>query len=315
MSRISKYQENLKKFIDTKSFITKCSPTTATLLSKLINNTDNLMGITSLTLLNNFCKKNDIRIHGYYLAGAIIALTCMARVCDTIDRYYDEYGKDVIDKMINEVVCWVYWSVIQNIETLNLTTQSDTNEIISKSMEACSKTIPLIIMRQEVISDLRMKHTDIYRYGLDTDMLNMYKSKNRIESNKLMDMIKTRYGTVASLTLILSNIFGKNEMAYNDMINIGKNIGVYLKIVEDFISIKTDLETKYNTTNYIINCGIKEAYIEMMEAKTAFIEEMIKLDIESRTINEIVVTCTELVDGVMEGISVDMNSHYDECSV
>src|SRR5271169_6899008 len=99
MSRISRYQEGILKFLKTKSFINETTETTKNILLELIELSDHIPAILCLTVLNNQCKKYDLKIHGYYLAAGIDALMVVARVCCNRDYFDDKYGQAAIDNM------------------------------------------------------------------------------------------------------------------------------------------------------------------------------------------------------------------------
>ena len=100
MSRISRYQEVLLKFIKNKSFINETTESTKKIIYDLLELSDQIPAILCLTILNNQCKKYDVRIHGYYLASGIDMLTLIAKVCSSRDYFNNKYGEMQIDNMI-----------------------------------------------------------------------------------------------------------------------------------------------------------------------------------------------------------------------
>src|SRR5271154_3409490 len=104
MSRISRYQEGILKFLKTKSFINETTDTTKNILYDLLELSDHIPAILCLTILNNQCKKYDIKIHGYYLASGIDVLMLMAKVCSSRDYFENKFGQVAVDNMIMEVI-------------------------------------------------------------------------------------------------------------------------------------------------------------------------------------------------------------------
>ena len=61
MSRISRYQQTIKKFIQTREIIEKTSDYTREILNNMLESHDYIPGILCLTILNNQCKK--VKVH------------------------------------------------------------------------------------------------------------------------------------------------------------------------------------------------------------------------------------------------------------
>lgn len=316
MSRIIKYRETLRKFMMTKSFLLKISGESRKILDSLLFSSDNLPGIITLTILNSQCKKNNIKIHGYYLATAIECLMQCCRINSNRHYYKTIYGADNLDNLYSEVIGWVHWSVAENIETLRLSNPSFDPRIISVSIEYCLKFIPNILKKEELHSSLPMKKTDIFCYDFpDHTYINAYKQKNRIEKNILKKNIDQKYGAVISLGCCIAWLIGgggRSELSV--MEKIGRNIGMFLKMAEDLTTIERDTITPSNSLNYVVNYGIKEAYSEFTIAKISFVEDMLMLNIDSKTIRDVLESVMESVDGSMNDISVDMLTQYDDCT-
>jgi len=316
MSRIIKYRETLRKFMLTKSFLLKISGESRKILDQLLFQSDNLPGIIILTVLNSQCKKNSIKIHGYYLATAIECLMQCGRISCNRNYYESIYGSDNLDNMFNEVIGWFHWSVSENIETLRMNCSSIDPRIITLSSEYCLKYIPNILKKYKIYSSLPMKKSDIYCYNFPNDTyIDEYKKKNRIEKDILKKNIDQKYGAIISLGMCIGWLIGcGSKEKLHAIEKIGKDIGMFLKMAEDLTTIERDALTPSNNLNYVINHGIKEAYSEFTAAKICFVEGMMTLDIDSKTIRDILETVMSGVDDKMGDISVDMLTHYDDCS-
>lgn len=316
MSRIIKYRETLRKFMMTKSFLLKISGESRKILDRLLLSTDNLPGIIILTILNSQCKKNNIKIHGYYLATAIECLMQCCRINSNRNYYKSLYGADNLDNLYSEVIGWVHWSVAENIETLRLNHPSFDPRIITISSEYCLKFIPNILKKEELYSSLPMKKSDIFCYTFPNHTyIDAYKRKNRIEINILKKNIDQKYGAVISLGICIAWLIGGGSRdKLHVMEKIGKDIGMFLKMAEDLTTIERDVITPSNNLNYVVNCGIKEAYNEFTIAKICFVEDMLTLNIDSKTIRDVLESVMESVDSSMNDISVDMLTQYDDCT-
>jgi len=323
MSRISKYQENVLKFLKTKSLITRTSETTRNILNCLLDLSDHIPAILCLTILNNQCKKYNLKIHGYYIAGAVDLMMLVAKVCCNRNYFDKLYGKDAIDNMINETVCWFYWSVSQNIETLNMNKNERHNpRTFQLCIEYSAKYIPRIIQKSEHVSTMRMKKTDIYSYNFENSkILKEYKKKNRLDKLVLKQDLENRYGSVCCLAVCLGWLLGQgDEQVMEELEKMGQHIGVFLKMADDFKFMERDIITGNNngtsnqSTNYVVNYGIKEAYLEIIESKTSFLEQSMHIGCDTKTIKEIIDIVIKEVDQIVDDISVDINTQYDDCS-
>ena len=93
MNRIDKYQDNINKFLLNKSFINKLSKNTKKILDDLLSQSDHITAILCLTILNNQCKKFNLKLHGYYIASGIDVMMLVAKVCTNRHYYDNKYGK------------------------------------------------------------------------------------------------------------------------------------------------------------------------------------------------------------------------------
>lgn len=316
MSRINRYQEGILKFIKTKSFINRTSPRTKDILYELLELSDHIPAILCLTILNNLCKKSDFKIHGYYLAAGIDVMMLMAKVCNNRDYFEDKYGINSIDNMIVEVNSWFYACIASNIETLRLGKNGKINHNVSQlCIEYATKYLYQITQKHTYVSNEKMKKTDLLCMKLSNNQINSYKHKNKLEKEILMNEIYMRYGSVCKLSLCLSWIIGQGDIKkLAQLERLGNQIGMFLKIYDDFRYLERDLLKGEKSLNYIVNYGIKEAYIELIESKTSFIEGTLRLEINTKTSKEIIDMIVREIDFIVKDVSVDLESQYDDIS-
>ena len=328
MSRISRYQEGLLKFIKNKSFINETTESTKKIIYDLLELSDQIPAILCLTILNNQCKKYDVRIHGYYLASGIDMLTLIAKVCSSRDYFNNKYGEMQIDNMIIEVISCFYKCITQNIDTLRLSNNRTVNSKLTQlCIEYSTKMMPLITHKTIYDSKVKMKKTDLLCMNIDKNTYIQYKQKNKLDKNLLINDIKQRYGSVCKLAIILGWILGHSDETYINTIKelhteetiikleqLGEYIGTFLKLHDDFKYTVRDMKQGRFSLNYVINYGIKEAYNELVESKANFIEGAMLLDVNTRTIREIIDIVINDIDIIVKDISVDMNTQYDDVS-
>lgn len=328
MSRISKYQEGILKFLKTKSFINDTTEKTQTIIYELLNMSDHVPAILCLTILNNQCKKYDIKIHGYYLASGIDVMMLMAKVCCNRDYFDNKYGQNIIDNMIMEVINSFYKCITQNIDTLRLSKNGNINARLTQlCIEYASKYIPLITQKGNYVSTKQMKKTDLFCLDITDKDYAQYKKKNKLDKVILMDDMINRYGSVCKLAMSLGWILGQGDDAYFNKIKdlseektiiklekLGDYMGKFLKLHDDFTYIERDIKIGRFSLNYVINYGIKEAYIELIESKANFIEGSMSLGIESKTSKEIIDMVMRNIEAIVKDASVDMDTQYDDVS-
>ncbi len=329
MSRISRYQEGISKFLKTKSFINDTSPNTKLILEDLLNLSDHIPAILCLTILNNQCKKNDLKIHGYYLASGIDILMLIAKVCSCRDFFDEKYGQTSVDNMIMEVSSCFYKCITQNIDTLRL---SKNGNIGSKLTQLCIeyaiKLLPQITQKQIYVSKEKMKKTDLFCLEINDESYQQYKKKNKLNKDVIFADIKKRYGSVCKLAICLGWILGQGDETNIAKIKelcdekniaklevLGEYIGIFLKIYDDFKYIERDIKMGQISLNYVVNHGIKEAYMELIEAKANFIEGSMILEVDTKTSKEIIDMVVKQIDSIVKDASVDMETQYDDVSV
>jgi hypothetical protein len=328
MSRISRYQEGILKFLKTKSFINETTESTKNILNDLLELSDHIPAILCLTILNNQCKKYDLKIHGYYLASGIDVLMLVAKVCSSRDHFDNKYGQIAIDNMIMEAVSSFYKCITQNLDTLRLSKNGNLNTKLTQlCIEYSTKMMPQITQKNLYDSKAKMKKTDILCMELDDKTYSQYKKKNKLEKNILIDDIKKRYGSVCKLAMGLGWILGQgDETTFNKikdlsdiptvskMEKLGDHMGTLLKLHDDFKYTIRDIKLGRFSLNYVINYGIKEAYNELIESKANFIEGSMILGIETKTSKEIIDMVVRDIDDIVKDISVDMDTQYDDVS-
>lgn len=329
MSRISRYQEGVLKFLKTKSFINETTDVTKNILYDLLDLTDHIPAILCLTILNNQCKKNDLKIHGYYIASGIDALMLVAKVCSNRDHFDNKYGQYSIDNMIMEVISCFYKCITQNIDTLRMSKNGIINSKLTQiCIEYSTKMMPLITQKSKYESNIKMKKTDLMCMNLDDNTYIQYKNKNKLDKIVLMEDIKKRYGSVCKLAMCLGWILGQSDDNILNKIKdlseektiaklevLGEYMGTFLKLHDDFKYTIRDIKLGRFSLNYVINCGIKEAYIELIESKANFIEGSMNLGINTKTSKEIIDMVVNDIDEIVKDISVDMDTQYDDVSM
>lgn len=317
MSRISKYQEGILKFLKDKSFINNTTDETKKILNELLKLSDHIPAILCLTILNTQCKKYNIKIHGYYLAAGIDVMMLLAKVCSNREYFDDKYGSRQIDNMISEVNSMFATCIIQNIETLRLSKNGNINNCISKTcIEYASRYIHKITRKNVYLSTNKVKKTDLLCMNFsDSECVDNYKKKKLLNKKILLNDINLRYGSVCKLAICLGWLLGQGDIQHIIKLeNMAEKIGLFLKIHDDFKYIERDMKFGTLSTNYVVNYGIKEAWIELIETRTEFTEKAMNLNIYTKTCKEIVDLVNREIESITDKVSVDMETQYDDIS-
>src|SRR5207253_6229346 len=93
MGRILRYQDCFRKFMKTKSCISKIDEDIQSKLFSMIESDDNIVGILLLTTLNNQGKKTKMNVlHGYYIASGLELLLCAITIMNNREEYEKKFG-------------------------------------------------------------------------------------------------------------------------------------------------------------------------------------------------------------------------------
>lgn len=131
----------------------------------------------------------------------------------------------------------------------------------------------------------------------------------------ILSDVRLRYGSVCRLAMCLGWLLGQGEeQELYGLEQLGTEIGIFLKIYDDFKYVERDIMIGKYSLNFVINYGIKEAYNEMTEAKANFIEGSMKMNIDTKTSKEIIDMIVKNIDEIVKDVSVDINTQYDDVS-
>ncbi len=305
MSRISRYQESIEKFIKNKNINSYFSEEYNELITKKLMESDHLGGIILSTIFNHNSKKSNIKGHGYFLG---IAIDIILIILDNKNMSYN-YNQNLI--------IGIYKLLHENINIIKSNNTDNLNEILIKTYEYFNANIYNIIATQKM-QIKKMIKSDLLNLKTITDTL--YKKishMNRYTSEEIINNIKITYGGLGKLIIVLSWILGggcydKKTLPVLEF--IGEKFGMIYKICYDFDNIINDInncDQQTNITkNIVINIGIQESFSLFMELKSSFYEESFKLGIYTHTMKEVIDELETKIDKCIENSKVDMKSTY-----
>lgn len=320
MSRLSRYQESISKFIKKNclSYIIQNSndEILCNKIENILQKCDNLISIILSTVLNSQCKKQKVSLHGYYCATAIEMLMIITNIKDNPTYFENEYGYIYITKINKLFLSFLNICLSQNIEYIQTSTNKDKiNKIFHQTIKILNqKTFNIIdddIMEYE---NEPIKKTDLLNLNYN-NIKNPKKIISEIipiKKDSLHKYIKRKYGNICQLSLIIGWLLGYGDEKYiSNLEKIGIYLGFIVKISYDFKNIERDLlfmNSQKNTTNFIINFGIQEAFETFFQNKIKFIEGCMNLDIYTNTIKEIIDFFEDDIDIIIDKMPADMKS-------
>ena len=318
MSRISRYQYSIDKFIQTKSSLISISKHNKPHLDFMYNDFDHLIAICLLSILNNKCKKAKLKFHGYYIASGIDIGLAIAQITDKSDFYRKKLGDRELANFLPELVSIMYQSLSGNIDSLKLNVSVDeTLRINQYCINYMSQKMGQLTMTENYECSERINKTDFIDYKFKNPMHKCkYKQYKCVKDEYLFNHVDNKYGTVCKMALIFGWLFGLGEeKAISDLENMGKHMGIIFKIAYDFSNIDNDLEhCKDYTHNIVINKGIKQSVEMFMDSKAILVEGILKLGIWSTTIKEILDLIEQNLDSGLECADIDEKFEFSEFS-
>lgn len=323
MSRISRYQDTVDRFLRTKSCISKNNIDNIEFIEKNIEKNEHICAVLLLTILNSHAKKNNLKIHGYFIACGLDILYSIVDLLN--NRTYSEelYGKDKIKNICTEFTACVYKSLAENIDAIKLDMKQHTLKINLFCFNYLNSKIYDILKYDNLLSSKKMIKSDILtlKYKNEDAVKNKLKKMFVLDKDIVMKKIETTYGYTCQCALVLGSIMGGvnlNDINYDQtkiMIITLEQLGIYLgnmlKICRDYDNIENDILIANKTTsNIVVNIGLEESFIIFMESKTLFISGCLSLGIYSNTTKEIIDLIENKIDKCIVDANIDMKSKY-----
>lgn len=300
-SRLSLYQNSIKKFINNQSIIS--THIHKDKIFELIKDADYITPIVLLTIMNGLQKKNKLKsVHGYEMASGIELLCVLHKIFNSCDKQC----LPSIITLINTSLKICIEKIMQIDDKVNKNIPHCYEQLNHKMAQLLSNA--LVKIPPPVTN--KIKKTDLNKYH--------FTKQSSFEKLKDIHIIPKEYFNqyiinhsilISQITLILGWLLG-NGIA--DMIpnleRLGHHFGMITKLSYDFSHIDDDIENVNNgiSDNYVINYGIQEAFDTFIESKTKFIEGCLTLDISSATIKEIIDYLESKVENTINNTSPEI---------
>jgi hypothetical protein len=314
MSRITRYQESMKHFIYYKSGIGELNKKYQEIIKNVINNSNYVMSILLLTILNNQCKKNKINLHGYYIASAIELLISVVRILENYNMYNQLYDSQIILCTVISTIGIVNKLFINNLELVSEIYKTDKDHLIKIILNLTSNLMSTQINMCTSASDIAFSNEKIedMKYTFNNiccvELLKKNKQVNKIYLNKY---IEETYGKICQLTILSAWVLGGGSYNMNENLNrIGYHFSTIIKLSYDYKNLETDIlyhnikkkddEEIYYSLNLIANYGIQEIFEQFINSKQTIIESCMILDIYTNTCKEIINLIEKQIDNLIE---------------
>jgi len=318
-SRIYRYKSSIDKFMTQKSPLITISSHNKQILDDTYKDLDHLISICLVTTFHGKTESKNRKFHGYFMAcGIDIGMI----IVNITNRYYCYKHKITYENWANfvpELIAKMYNCLSQNIDALKVGLPKE--EIIRINQQCIdymsSGIAKLTQFPKYDFPNTLIKKTDFNDYRFETTGDKNKYSKLKFVSDKILyEHIDNKYGFICKMALLFGWLFGMgDEKKTDEILEVGRHMGIIFKIAYDFENVQNDLvKCEKYTFNMVVNKGIKESYSIYDTHKKSFIEGILKLEIWSNTIKEILDLIEDKVDQGLNCASIDENCTYSEFS-
>lgn len=318
MSRISRYQESISRFIKTKSCYSDIVKHKN--IETILSFNDHETSIILLTILNGQYKKKNLKSHhGYYMASGVDLMMTIALVCDNIEYFEKKYGKMEIKNLINQGPIFVSECLSQNIEILENILEKEKILKFQRKIHSYVNKKLLDIVNYEIIeTNGRVHRTDIIKYKFSNkNIINeKYRKLKLIDKDILIGYVERTYGSVCQCAFVLGWLLGMgDEKMINNFERLGSHLGIIIKLANDFKNLERDIENSGEfTLNLIANFGIHESFRLFDESKLKLLEGCMTLDVYNITIKEVIDHIEKKFDDKLKNTDLELASKYSSFS-
>lgn len=319
MSRISRYQESISRFIKTKSCYSDIIKNDSDVES-IIDLNYHEISIILLTIMNGQYKKRKMRSHhGYYMAAGIDLMLTVVLINDNMPYFKKQYNDVSISSILDQSSVYITECLSQNIETLENSLEKEKILKIQRKIHSfLHKKLLDISKKEKLEGTVRMHRTDIIKHRfVDKNIINdKYRKLKVINKDKLIEYVERKYGSVCQCAFVIGWLLGLgDEKMINNLERIGTHLGILLKISNDFVNLERDITSAKDITyNLLANYGIHECFKLFDESKIKLLEGCFSMDIYNITIKEIIDNIEKRFDEKLKNTDLELASKYSSFS-
>lgn len=303
MSRISRYQDSIYKFIKNKSCLSIIDEPSNKNILNYFENHNYGISIVLLTIVNTISKKNKANLHGFYLSVVFELMYLLSRLNDKDKINFD---------LINKINILINHSLIQNNET-SLGLIKDKNiKLIYKLQKDINTKILDSLLKDEFELEESIKRTDLFTHKFEEEKSkkNKIKTIKKVKRESLYLYINKKYCDICKYAVNFAwLISGGDEKQISNIERIGYNLGIILKIHNDLINLDEDIaKSEEYSKNMFINFGIQECFELFNDSKQKIIEVCMKYELYTNTMKEILDFFEFKFDRFLEKTEPDLKS-------
>lgn len=316
MSRLCRYKESLNRFINDRSCLFNKDNIPNNNIQDIIynkfKNSDLVLPIMLLTIMNNQNKKNSKTIQGYYAASMIQIAQIL------LDLFENGEKNDINYKTREYLLIMATNSLYQNLETVKDNFDGDmSSEIIINTLKVYHERISYNnIMSEynlEISNDKPCKDVKDWYIRDDSSLNAHFDNIKTITKKSFKEYITKKIGSICELAFQVGWIIGCGCSKESKRISkVAKAFCYIYKLSQDFENLDEDIRKAKNgiTTNFVVNYGLQNSYEIFMDNKQKFIEHSMGLNIFTSTVKEILNYIEAKVDNVINQTSPDLRSTY-----
>jgi len=317
MSRITRYQNSIFQYINTKSIFIEIIKEKEDIKELVLKN-NRVVSIALITILNGLTKKkqnNRIKTHqGYYMASGIDMLSIVINLLDDRNYFNKQLNGHNVSKYIMTLTNKVIECLTEKLDLADDDIDSNTyNYVKNNIIEYTKQQIGNISCDYELTQVGHVKKTDITTYQFNnSSTLDKYKKLKIIAKEDLFNFIDLIYGSLCRCSFVIGWLLGLGDKeSIVEIENIAKNFSIMMKMVHDIENLEQNIENaKEISTNYIINYGVSEGFLLFLDNKIELIRKCMRIKIFSNTLKEIVDYMEKKIDEGLNKVKIDMRSLY-----
>lgn len=318
MSRISRYQDSMGRFIKNRSYINEIEDEEVkNIITKLSDNSNHVMSIIVLTIINSLAKKQMININGYPIAAGVEYMLYIMDIIENKTYYEKTYKKQNINEIINRGCGILNNTIATNIENLenNDHFKMINKKLLNNRLRTLNNKIYKLTCEPVVEIETNIEKSDIIKYKFADEISIRNKLKGLHKIKNCNQLVLERYGMLCSNAIVLAWLLGCSKDTQTNTIEklekIGQYIAYMIKIIRDFTSLQQDIDNASTYSyNIVINEGFQNSFESFMDNKQKFIEGCIQMGIYTNTIKEIIDLMESQLDNIIDKSSPDMISAY-----
>jgi len=326
MNRLNRYRDSLNKFIKDRSCLLNAvtvplpdtDPNINVILQNKIKNSDLILPILFLTIMNSQNKKNNVSIQGYFTAASMEFMSIIIDIMENKGSFVNNYGIRTYEEIIHHLIMATFKSIQQNLNSIKNSITLEKaynmhNDIMNIYFENFNNK-NILSSHIFTLSD-RKPHDDLSRWYFknNQEYKDKYNKIIQIQRESFNNYVNKKLGSLVEIVMTVGWIMGCGDDKYlHNIKKISKYFAMFYKLFKDFNNLEVDLDENLDgvSSNYVINYGLQDSYEIFMYNKQKFIQECMMIDIYTGTIKEIVNFIDKNVENIIDQTSPDLKSNF-----